>query len=186
MKIINNKKIDWNDPKSIYECLKGVEFESKRYYQYVLDKFTNSDYRMVSLYWIVNIDYLLENSNLVLKNGYCYFSSFENKEQKLKTIYEILDVLAFFHHFNPFFDVGVRFTLQEIQEKEIDDVTLKIKLDKMKNVNDDTLSSSIKSLVLKLEKRGFVSCEDEYLQRYIVLDSISYLNEFFEKIEIKE
>ena len=31
MKIINNKKIDWNDPKSIYECLKGVEFESKRY-----------------------------------------------------------------------------------------------------------------------------------------------------------
>lgn len=43
--------------------------ESKRYYQYVLDKFTNSEYRMVSLYWIVNIDYILENSNLVLKNG---------------------------------------------------------------------------------------------------------------------
>ena len=27
MKIINNKKIDWNDPKSIYECLKGMEFK---------------------------------------------------------------------------------------------------------------------------------------------------------------
>ena len=27
MKIINNKKIDWNDPKSIYECLKGIEFK---------------------------------------------------------------------------------------------------------------------------------------------------------------
>lgn len=124
--------------------------------------------------------------NLVLRNGYCYFSSFENKEQKLKTIYEILDVLSFFHHFNPFFDVGVRFTLQEIEEKVVDDVTLKIKLNKMKNLNDDTLSSSIKSLVLKLEKRGFVSCEDDYLQRFVVLDSISYLNEFFEKIEIKE
>ena len=31
MKIINNKKIDWNDPKSIYECLKRVEFKSLRY-----------------------------------------------------------------------------------------------------------------------------------------------------------
>ena len=31
MKIINNKKIDWNDPKSIYECLKGIEFKSLRY-----------------------------------------------------------------------------------------------------------------------------------------------------------
>ena len=31
MKIINNKKIDWNDPKSIYECLKGIEFKSSTY-----------------------------------------------------------------------------------------------------------------------------------------------------------
>ena len=31
MKIINNKKIDWNDPKSIYKCLKRVEFKSLRY-----------------------------------------------------------------------------------------------------------------------------------------------------------
>lgn len=124
--------------------------------------------------------------NLVLKNGYCYFSSLDNKEQKLKTIYEMLDILSFFHHFNPFFDVGVRFTLQEIEEKVLDDITLKIKLDKMKNLNSDTLANSIKSLVLKLEKRGFISCEDDYLQRYIVLDSMEYLNEFFEKIEIKE
>ena len=98
----------------------------------------------------------------------------------------MLDILSFFHHFNPFFDVGVRFTLQEIEEKVLDDITLKIKLDKMKNLNSDTLANSIKSLVLKLEKRGFISCEDDYLQRYIVLDSIAYLNEFFEKIEIKE
>ena len=31
MKIIKNKKIDWNDPKSIYECLKGIEFKSLIY-----------------------------------------------------------------------------------------------------------------------------------------------------------
>ena len=31
MKIINNKKIDWNSTKSVYEYLKGIEFESKRY-----------------------------------------------------------------------------------------------------------------------------------------------------------
>ena len=31
MKIINNKKIDWNDPKSIYEWLKGIEFKLLTY-----------------------------------------------------------------------------------------------------------------------------------------------------------
>ena len=31
MKIINNKKIDWNSTKSVYEYLKGIEFESKIY-----------------------------------------------------------------------------------------------------------------------------------------------------------
>ena len=31
MKIINNKKIDWNSTKSVYEHLKGIEFESKKY-----------------------------------------------------------------------------------------------------------------------------------------------------------
>ena len=31
MKIINNKKIDWNSTKSVYEYLKGIEFESKGY-----------------------------------------------------------------------------------------------------------------------------------------------------------
>lgn len=31
MKIINNKKIDWNNPKSIYECLKGIEFKLLTY-----------------------------------------------------------------------------------------------------------------------------------------------------------
>lgn len=182
-RFIMNEIIDKQQSQKIFLYLKDGKFlssnspkkEERKLFDYVDRNYED----LKDIYEYIGI-------NLVLKNGYCYFSSFENKEQKLKTIYEILDVLAFFHHFNPFFDVGVRFTLQEIQEKVIDDVTLKIKLDKMKNVNDDTLSNSIKSLVLKLEKRGFVSCEDEYLQRYIVLDSISYLNEFFEKIEIKE
>ena len=31
MKIINNKKIEWNSTKSVYEHLKGIEFESKKY-----------------------------------------------------------------------------------------------------------------------------------------------------------
>ena len=31
MKKIKNKKIDWNSTKSVYEYLKGIEFESKRY-----------------------------------------------------------------------------------------------------------------------------------------------------------
>ncbi len=178
-----NEIIDKQQSQKIFYYLKDGKFlsqnsckkEERKLFDYVDRNYEN----LKDVYEYIGV-------NLVLKNGYCYFSSLDNKEQKLKTIYELLDVLSFFHHFNPLFDVGVRFTLQEIEEKVIDDITLKMKLEKMKNTNDDTLASSIKSLVSKLEKRGFVVCEDEYLQRYVVLDSISYLNEFFEKIEIKE
>ena len=31
MKIINNKKIDWNSSKSVYDYLKGIEFKSSTY-----------------------------------------------------------------------------------------------------------------------------------------------------------
>lgn len=178
-----NKNIDKQTSQRIFLYLKDGKFlsqnSSKKDDRKLFDYVDRNYEDIKDIYEYIGV-------NLVLKNGYCYFSSLDNKEQKLKTIYEMLDILSFFHHFNPFFDVGVRFTLQEIEEKVLDDITLKIKLDKMKNLNSDTLANSIKSLVLKLEKRGFISCEDDYLQRYIVLDSMEYLNEFFEKIEIKE
>ncbi len=122
----------------------------------------------------------------VLKNAYAYFSSFENKEARLKIILELIDILDFFISFNANFEVSSRFKISEIVERVIDDITLKAKLEKLKIINDDTLEAKVKALVLKLEKYGFVACEDSYLQKYIVLDSIEYLNDFFRKIEIKE
>lgn len=182
-RFIMNEIIDKLQSQKIFLYLKDGKFlsqnspkkDERKLFEYVDRNFED----LKDIYEYVGV-------NLVLKNGYCYFSSLENKELKLKIIYEILDILSFFHHFNPFFDVNLRFTLQEIHEKVIDDITLKVKLDKIKNLSDDTLANSIKSLVLRFEKRGFIACEDEYLQKYIVLDSISYLNEFFAKIEIKE
>jgi len=177
-----DEKIDKQQSQKIFLHLKDGKFLSqnapKKDERKLFDYVDRNYEELKNIYEYINV-------NLVLRNGYCYFSSLDNKEQKLKTIYELLDVLSFFHHFNPLFDVGVRFTLQAIEERVIDDITLKIKLDKIKNLSDDTLFGAIKSLVLRFEKRGFVACEDEYLQRYLVLDSISYLNEFFEKIEIK-
>jgi len=123
---------------------------------------------------------------LMLKQGYCYFSSMENRDSKLKSIVEMIDLLSFFHHFNPSFDVGFRFSINELQDRVMDDVTLKYKLNKFKNINNGSLREAIGSLLGKLEKRAFIALEDEYLERYIVLDSINYLNDFFEKIEIKE
>jgi|GEM_PF-2121256 hypothetical protein len=123
---------------------------------------------------------------LMLKNGYCYFSSLEYKDYKLQNILDMIEMLSFFQQFNTHFDVGFRFSINEIYTKVLDDVTLKYKLNKFKNINNDNLRDSIKSLLTKLKNRGFVAIEDEYLERYIVLDSINYLNEFFAKIEIKE
>ncbi len=124
--------------------------------------------------------------SLKLKNGYCYFSSIENKEQKLLIIYDMIDFLSFFYHYDPMFGVGSRISISDIENRVKDDVTLKIKLDRLKNLSGDTLKDNITSLLNKMEKRGFISIEDEYLQSYIVLDSCDYLMEFFDKIEIKQ
>jgi len=121
-----------------------------------------------------------------LKNGYCYFASQDNKEQKLQTIYDMIDFLSFFYHYDAMFGVGSRFGINDVENKIKDDITLKIKLDRLKNLNGDTLKDNITSLITKLEKRGFIALEDEYMQTYIVLDSCDYLIEFFNKIEIKE
>lgn len=83
------------------------------------------------------------------------------------------------------FGVGSRFSVSELENKTKDDVTLKVKLDRLK-LNGDTLKDNILSLLNKMEKRGFIALEDEYLQTYVVLDSFEYLVEFFSKIEIKE
>ncbi len=138
-----------------------------------------------------NIDLLEEYFSYIgitikLRDGYCYFASLENKEQKLKTIYELLDIFAFFLQFDPNFNVGYRFSLDGIKKRIKDDITLKTQLEKIKDLNTQTLHAQVLSLVTKLQKRGFVALENEYEQQYIVLDSCRYLFKFFEKIEIKE
>ena len=123
-------------------------------------------------------------SNICLSN--CYFSSVENKEQKLQSIYDMIDFLSFFYHFDPMFGVGCRFSVNDIENKIKDDITLKIKLDRLKSLSGENLKDIIVSLIGKLEKKGFIALEDEYLQKYVVLDSCEYLIEFFNTIEIKE
>ncbi len=124
--------------------------------------------------------------NLELRDGYCYFSSLDNKEAKLSTIYELLDILHFFIHFDQQFGVGSRFKIHDIEKKIADDITLKVKLEKIKFASADTIREKIILLINKLEKQGFIALEDEYEERYIALDSLEYLFEFFNKIEIRE
>lgn len=123
--------------------------------------------------------------NLSLKNGYCYLATLQNRDKKLQSIYELLDLLSFFYHYNPMFGVGFKFNLAGLEDSVKDDITLKIKLDKIKLLTGDTLHAQLLWLVSKLEKRGFIALEDEYLQSYMVLNSCDYLIEFFNKIEIK-
>ncbi|MEA3354777.1 MAG: hypothetical protein U9Q33_13275 [Campylobacterota bacterium] len=144
-------------------------------------------YRYVEKYFELLKDlYGYVGVDIKLKNGYCYFASLDNKEQKLQTLYDMIDYLSFFYHYNPMFGVGSRFSISEIENKVKDDVTLKIKLDRLKSLSGDTLKDNITSLLNKMEKRGFIAIEDEYMQIYVVLDSCEYLVEFFNKIELKE
>ena len=177
------EKLNKEQTKKIFSHLKEGRFLSQnmpnkefaKLYRYVEKYFED----LKELYDYVGID-------LKLKNGYCYFASLDNKEQKLQTIYDMIDYLSFFYHYDSMFGVGSRFSVSDIENKVKDDVTLKIKLDRLKTLSGETLKDNISSLLSKMEKRGFISIEDEYLQIYIVLDSCDYLVEFFNKIEIKE
>ncbi len=169
--------------KKIFTYLKEGRFLS----QNMPNKELNKLYRYVEKYFEdLKELYSYVGIELKLKNGYCYFASLENKEQKLQTIYDMIDYLSFFYHYEPMFGVGSRFSVSDIENKVKDDVTLKIKLDRLKTLSGDTLKDNIVSLLAKMEKRGFIALEDEYLQNYLVLDSCDYLIEFFNKIEIKE
>ncbi len=123
---------------------------------------------------------------LKLKDGYCYFSSLENKENKLQLIYEMIDILNFLYNYNSAFSVGFKFSISDIEEKIKDNITLDVKLKKIKSLSGDTLRARVLSLLNKLIKRGFIVLEDEYLQQYLVLNSFEYLVEFFNTIEIVE
>lgn len=177
------EKLNKEQTKKIFTHLKEGRFLSQnmpnkelgKLYRYVENNFEE----LKELYDYMGID-------LKLKNGYCYFASLDNKEQKLQTIYDMIDYLSFFYHYEAMFAVGSRFSVSDIENRVKDDVTLKIKLDRLKTLNGDTLKDNITSLLSKMEKRGFIALEDEYLQIYIVLDSCDYLIEFFNKIEIKE
>lgn len=122
---------------------------------------------------------------LKLGDGYCYFASYDNREKKLHAIYELIDIMSFFYNYSTMFGVGFKFTISEIEEKIKDDITLENRLKKIKGISGETRRSRIFSLVSKLEKRGFISLENEYMQGYLVLNSFEYLVKFFNKIEIK-
>jgi len=142
-------------------------------------------------YLYKHIDILSEyfsyiNIELLMGDGYAYFSSYDNKEKKLEQIYELIDYLNFFYNYSSVFGVGFRFSLSDIEEKLKDNMTLDLKLKKIKSISGDTRNSKISSLINKLEKRGFIAIDDEYLQSYVVLNSYEYLLSFFNAIEIKE
>ena len=147
----------------------------KKLYEYV----ENHSEQLIQYFQFIDI-------NLKVKNGYCYFATMDNKENKLQNIYEMLDILNFLFNFNPAFSVGFRFTIANIEDKVKDNITLKVKLEKIKSLGGDTLRAKILSLLNKLIKKGFIVVEDEYLQKYIVLNSFEYIVDFFNKIEIKE
>jgi hypothetical protein len=122
---------------------------------------------------------------LVLKEGYVYFASYDNREKKMTRILELIDYLSFFYHYDPTFGVGTHFNLHQIEEKIKEDITLKTKFERLKELKSDTLQARIKNLITKFEKQGFVVLEDEYYQSYIVVDSFAYFVDFFNNIEIK-
>jgi hypothetical protein len=178
-----NINLDKQTVTKIFDYLRDGKFLSSN----IPNKNEKLLYEYIQNHYLELVEYFeFINIHLILKDGYCYFANYDNKENKLQTIYELLDILSFLYNFNSSFGVGFRFTISNIQDKIKDNITLDIKLKKIKSLSGDTLHSKILSLLNKLIKKGFLTLENEYLQQYIVLNSYEYLVEFFDKIEIRE
>ena len=147
------------DKKELYEYVEDHSKELQEYFSYI-------------------------GLELVVANSYAYFASLSNKEKKLESIYELIDILSFFYNYSLAFDVGFRFSVSDIEQKVKDNATFEMQLKKLK-ISGETLREKILTLISKLEKRGFIEVESEYHQRYVVLNSFEYLVKFFNKIEIR-
>ncbi len=176
-------KLDKQKVSKIFSILKEGRFinaNSPKKEEKVLFEYVENNYEKLSEYFS-HIDIELN-----LKNGYCYFSSLANKEQKLNVILELIDIVSFLYEIYPAFGVGHSIFLEEIFTAIKDNALLLKKLNKIKFLNSDTLESKINMLLNKLEKRGFITIKDEYKKEYVVLNSFEYLVEFFNRVEIKE
>jgi hypothetical protein len=175
--------LDKNSTQKIFKLLKEGKFlsqntpdtDEKQLFNYLQMHFEEFQ----SLFSYLDI-------TLILREGYCYFASFENRDQRIQSILKLIDLMSFYFHFDPTFGVGTRFSINDVEERINDDITLKTKFNKLKELKSDTQRNKIHSLIEKFEKRGYLALEDPFLERYVVLDSYSYLVSFFNKIEIKE
>jgi hypothetical protein len=176
-------KLDKLKTAKIFNILKEGRFlnaNSPKKEEALLFEYVENNYDLLQEYFsYIDID-------LKLKQGYCYFASFANKEQKLNTILELIDIISFLYEIDIAFGVGYRFFYSEIFTTIKDDALLLKKLNKIKSINAENLESKINTLLSKLEKRGLICIQDEYKKEYVVLNSFDYMVEFFNKIEIKE
>jgi len=177
--------MDLNKQKTtkIFNILKEGKFlnaNSPKKEEVILFEYVENHYEQLREYFsYIGLD-------LKLKQSYCYFASLSNKEQKLNTVLELIDIVSFLYDIDSAFGVGYRFYFSDLFTAIKDDALLLKKLNKIKTISGENLETKINILLNKLEKRGYIDIFDEYKKEYIVLNSFDYLVEFFNKVEIRE
>lgn len=121
-------------------------------------------------------------------DGYFYFSKkMANKsiEEKLTKIIEYIDLVELMMQFSQSFDVGFRCTVSELEMAARSNVTLKNSIEKLKSSTKAmTLHQQCAKVMERFVKGGFMDLENEYEERYKVLSSYEYLQNFLSAIEV--
>lgn len=123
------------------------------------------------------------------EEGYFYFSKkLQNTqiENKLLWILEYIDYIELMKQFSESFGVGWRGTPAQLTIAAQDNAVLKESINRLKGLSSSqSIPIRCKNIFEKFTRDGFMEVEDEEHERYIVLSSYAYLENFMHAIEVQ-
>ncbi len=154
----------------------------------VIDR--NDNFELLRDYFL-NIGFILEKGA-----GYYYFSRKEKKqnlERKIEQAYKWLDILDFFRYYASavkiIFSQGTIFSPTKILLQCRTNEELANKLKKLKQYhefNKEKPSEQIDKIIEHLVNETFIELQNPYSEEYKVLAAFSYLEKFFNSINISD
>ncbi len=121
-------------------------------------------------------------------DGYFYFTktlTTKTIEEKLAKILDYIDLVELMLQFSPYFGVGFRVSVAELEMGAKSNAVLKDRLMRLKSSTKNmTLHQQCMKVLESFAKGGFMALENEHEQRYRVLSSYEYLQTFLSAIEV--
>ncbi|MBD0402410.1 hypothetical protein [Flammeovirga sp. EKP202] len=176
--------IDHNSTRRVFEMLSRGQFLSANTIRPEFRKLYDEVEEYFSAFESV---YAPLGFHLKKGNNYFYFSREGGRqtiEEKIERFYKYIDRLAFFATFAPGFGEGMRFYVKDIVHKCNVETDLNDQLQRLTSDKSISTHDKVRDLMDEMKRQGFMDCEDDENEGYIVLSSYNYLKDIVDLIDI--